>query len=47
MIVGDMVKVYSLTHKARAAAEAFGRTDCLEPQIGLITKGNGGPMYGD
>ena len=47
MIVGDMVKVYSLTHKARAAAKAFGRTDCLEPQIGLITKGNGGPMYGD
>ena len=47
MIPGNMVKVYSLTHKARAAAKAFGRTDCLEPQIGLITKGDGSPEYGD
>ena len=47
MIPGNMVKVYSLTHKARAAAKAFGHTDCIEPYVGLITKGNGGPMYGD
>ena len=47
MTVGNMVKVYSLTHKARAAAKAIGTPDCIEPYIGLITKGNGGPTYGD
>jgi hypothetical protein len=41
MIPGNMVKVHSLTHKARAAAKAFGDTDCIEP------KGDGGPTYGD
>jgi hypothetical protein len=47
MIPGNMVKVYSLTHKAREAAKAFGHTECVEPQIGLITKGDGSPEYGD
>ena len=48
MIPGNMVKVHSLTKKARAAAIAFGGADSIEkPYIGLITKGNGGPMYGD
>jgi hypothetical protein len=47
MIVGDMVKVHTLTHKAREAAKAFGHTECDEPQIGLITKGDGSPKYGD
>ena len=47
MIVGDMVKVHTLTNKARATIKAYGHTECDEPQIGLITKGNGGPMYGD
>jgi hypothetical protein len=46
MIPGNMVKVHSLTHKAREAAEAYGHR-LVEPQIGLITKGDGSPEYGD
>ena len=47
MIPGDMVKVYSLTHKAREAAKAFSDFPIPEPQIGLITKGDGSPEYVD
>ena len=47
MIVGDMVKVHTLTNKARATIKAYGGDEGVEPKIGLITKGNGGPMYGD
>jgi hypothetical protein len=47
MIPGNMVKVHTLTNKARTAAKAFGHTECIEPKIGLITKGDGSPKYGD
>ena len=47
MIPGDMVKVYSLTHKAREAAKAYADFPIPEPQIGLITRGDGSPEYGD
>ena len=46
MVPGDMVKVYSLTHKAREQAKAYADF-FLEPQIGLITAGDGSPEYGD
>ncbi len=48
MVPGDIVKVYSLTHKARKQAEAYADFPIPEPQIGLITRGNdGSPEYGD
>jgi len=47
MVPGDIVKVYSLTHKARKQAEAYADFPIPEPQIGLITAGDGSPEYGD
>jgi len=47
MVPGDIVKVYSLTHKAREAAKAYADFPIPEPKIGLITKGDGSPEYGD
>ena len=47
MVPGDIVKVYSLTHKARKQAEAWADFPIPEPQIGLITAGDGSPEYGD
>ena len=47
MVPGNMVKVYSLTHKARKQAEAYADFPIPEPQIGLITAGDGSPEYGD
>ena len=47
MVPGDIVKVYSLTHKAREAAKAYADFPIPEPQIGLITAGDGSPEYGD
>jgi|JYMV01.1.fsa_nt_gi hypothetical protein len=52
MKVGDLVKIYKFTQKARDEARKLGgseagRKDISAHRYGLIIEGNGGPEYGD
>ena len=52
MKVGDLVKIYNYTHKARAEAREKNRSEAQLKDInahryGLIVKGDGSPKYGD
>jgi hypothetical protein len=51
MQVGDLVKIYNYTHKARAQARELGGSEVGLKSVnahryGLIIKGDGGPEYG-
>jgi|TARA_R110000824_G_scaffold49608_2_gene139265 hypothetical protein len=44
---GDLVKIYNFTHKARKHFAPGGDDSVNDHYVGLITKGDGSPEYGD